>query len=260
MDILMIVIFFAVGIALGSFVNAWVWRTKEGKSVAKGRSMCPDCKHQLSARDNIPVISYLLLKGRCRYCNKPISIQYPLVELITSLLFVALYMYFSPSNPYMWIQLLAWSVATVLLVSAFVYDLRWMILPDKFTLPVIAIAIGLLVLQAIQFGISSIFAQIVATLIFAGLYLAIWVLSKGKLLGGGDIRLALLMGLLLTVPQLLVGVFVAYTVGALVGVLLIAIKLKKRTDAVPLAPFLIFGLYFGLFFGNQISSWYLSMI
>lgn len=256
----MILIFFTVGIALGSFVNAWVWRTKEGKSVAKGRSMCPDCKHQLSARDNIPVISYLLLKGRCRYCDKTISIQYPLVEIITSLLFVALYVYFSPSDAYMWIQLLAWCVATVLLVAAFVYDLRWMILPDKFTLPVIAIGIGLLVLQSIQFGVSSIYAQLIATLIFTGLYIAIWVLSKGKLLGGGDIRLALLMGLLLSVPQLLVGVFVAYTVGALVGVLLIAIKLKKRTDAVPLAPFLIFGLYFGLFFGNQISSWYLSMI
>lgn len=255
-----ILLFFVLGLAMGSFVNAWVWRTKEGKSVAKGRSMCPHCKHQLSVLDNIPVVSYLLLRGKCRYCNKTISIQYPLVEIITSLLFVAVYLYFSPSNLYMWLQVVAWCVATVLLVAAFVYDLRWMILPDKFTLPVIAIAIMLLALQAWQFGVASIYAQLIATLIFTSIYLAIWIFSKGKLLGGGDIRLALLMGLLLTVPQLLVAVFVAYVVGALVGVTLIAIRLKKRTDAVPLAPFLIFGLYFGLFFGNQISSWYLSMI
>ncbi len=260
MDMLIIIIFFVVGLAMGSFVNAWVWRTKEDKSVVKGRSMCPDCGHQLSALDNIPVVSYLLLRGKCRYCNKTISVQYPLVEIITSLLFVAIYLYFAPTNMYMWFQVIAWCVVTVLLVAAFVYDLRWMILPDKFTLPVIAIATVLLAVQVWQFGIASIYAQLIATIVFAGLYLVIWVVSKGKLLGGGDIRLAVLMGLLLSVPQLLVGVFVAYVIGALVGVTLIAIKLKKRTDAVPLAPFLIFGLYFGLFFGNQISSWYLSMI
>lgn len=258
--LIFVTIFFIIGLCFGSFVNAWVWRTKVGKSVAKGRSMCPDCKHQLSAIDNIPLVSYLLLKGKCRYCKKPISIQYPLVELITALLFVALYLYFAPINTYQWFQLVAWCVITVLLVAAFVYDLRHMLLPDKFTLPVVVIAVILLIAQAVQFGISSIYAQLIATLIFAGLYLAIWVLSKGKLLGGGDIRLAVLMGLLLSVPQLLVAVFVAYMVGAILGVLLIAFKFKKRTDAVPLAPFLIFGLYFGLFFGNQISSWYLSMI
>lgn len=260
MDILLVIVFAILGLCFGSFVNAWVWRTKEGKSVAKGRSMCPDCKHQLSATDNIPLVSYLILRGKCRYCHKSISIQYPLVELITSLLFMALYLYFAPIDMYQWFLLVTWCVITVLLVAAFVYDLRWMLLPDKFTLPVVAIAILLLVVQATQYGIASIYSQLIATLIFAGFYLAIWVLSKGKLLGGGDIRLALLMGLLLSVPQLLVAVFIAYTVGALVGVLLIALKLKKRTDAVPLAPFLIFGLYFGLFFGNQISGWYLSMI
>lgn len=260
MNIVYIVIFAVLGLCFGSFVNAWVWRTKEGKSVAKGRSMCPDCKHQLSASDNIPLVSYLLLRGKCRYCHKPISIQYPLVELITSLLFVALYLYFTPVNIYQWVELIAWCVITVLLVAAFVYDLRWMLLPDKFTLPVVLIAILLLVMQAIQYGIPSIYAQLIATAVFAGFYLAVWVLSKGRLLGGGDIRLAVLIGLLLSVPQLLVAIFVAYVLGALVGVLLIALKLKKRTDAVPLAPFLIFGLYFGLFFGYQISSWYLSFI
>lgn len=259
MDIF-IVLFFVIGLAMGSFVNAWVWRTKEGKSVAKGRSMCPDCHHQLSVKDNIPVISYIILRGRCRYCNKPISIQYPLVEIITSLLFVAVYLYFSPGSMYTWFLVAVWCIISVLLISAFVYDLRWMILPDKFTLPVIIMAIILLGVQAVVYGVASVYAQLIAALVFTSVYLAIWILSKGKLLGGGDIRLALLMGLLLSVPQLLVGVFVAYTVGAVVGVLLIAIKLKKRTDAVPLAPFLIFGLYFGLFFGEQISNWYLSMI
>jgi leader peptidase (prepilin peptidase)/N-methyltransferase len=260
MDVLLIIIFVVLGLCFGSFVNAWIWRTKEGKSVAKGRSMCPDCKHQLSATDNIPLVSYLFLRGKCRHCHKPISIQYPLVEIITALLFVALYLYFDPTNAYQWFLLVAWCVITVLLVAAFVYDLRWMLLPDKFTLPVIGIAVILLVAQAMQFGVASIYSQLIATMVFSGFYLVVWVLSKGKILGGGDIRLAVLMGLLLSVPQLLVAVFVTYTIGALVGVLLIALKLKKRTDPVPFAPFLILGLYFGLFFGNQVSSWYLSMI
>jgi leader peptidase (prepilin peptidase)/N-methyltransferase len=158
-----------------------------------------------------------------------------------------------------WVELAGWCIVTVLLIAAFVYDLRYMMLPDQFMLPAIAIAALILGLNAYTYGLSSVVPQLIATAVFGGAYFALWFLSGGKFLGDGDIRLAVVMGLLLSVPQLLVAVFVAYLVGALLGVGLIVTKQKKRTDPVAFGPFLILGLYAGLFFGTQVSNWYLGL-
>lgn len=253
-----LILFFLLGLSFGSFVNAWVWRVKTGKSVADGRSICPKCKHQLAATDNIPLVSFVLLRAKCRYCKKSISWQYPLVELATGLLFGALYLYFRPSDFYNWVNLSLWCVASIFLIAAFVYDLKHMELPDRFMLPVIGIGLLLIWLGAIHTGWHSVIPQLIATGVFTGAYFGLWLFSSGKFLGDGDIRLAAAMGLMLLVPQLLVGVFAAYVVGATVGVGLIALKGKKRTGQVPMGPFLIFGLYFGLFWGVQIANWYLA--
>lgn len=253
-----LVLFFLLGLTFGSFVNAWVWRVRTGKSIAKGRSVCPSCKHQLAWYDNIPLVSFVILRAKCRYCKKPISWQYPLVELATGLLFAALYLHFLPKGLYLWLQLALWCVASVFLVAGFVYDYLHMELPDRFMLPVIAIGLMLIGLAGLHNGWLSIVPQLIATGVFTAAYFALWFFSKGTFLGDGDIRLAAAMGLLLLVPQLLVAVFVAYAVGAIVGVFLIAVKGKKRTSAVAMGPFLIFGLYFGLFWGVQIASWYLK--
>jgi len=252
------VLSFVLGLIVGSFANVLVLRTQKGESIVSPGSHCPNCHEPLKWQDNIPVFSYLLLKGKCRYCHKLISWQYPVVEAAVAMLFVSLYAYFTPGDVFGWLVLILWWIATVLLVAAFVYDLRWYELPDQFTLPVIGIAVLLLIFAASQNGLQSIVPQLIATVIYTGIYFALYILSKEKFLGGGDIRLAVLMGLLLSVSQLLVGVFVAYLSGALAGLLFIALGRKNRTDRIPFAPFLIFGLYFGLFFGSQISAWYLS--
>lgn len=252
------VLFFLLGLSFGSFINAWIWRLNTGKSVATGRSMCTKCKHQLAWYDNIPVVSFVILKAKCRYCKKSISWQYPAVELSTAILFAGLYWHFQPVTNGSWLELVLWCIASVFLVAAFVYDLKWMLLPDRFTLPVIGIGLVLLLAKGIQNGTSSIVPQLIAAVIFAGIYFAMWYFSKGKILGDGDIRLAGAMGLLLLVPQLVVAVFVAYVVGAALGVYLIVKKGRGRTSAVPMGPFLIFGLYFGLFWGTQIANWYLK--
>ncbi len=252
-------LFLLLGLCLGSFVNAWVWRTKTGRSIATERSMCPHCKHQLKWYENMPLISYIMLKGKCSNCNKPISIQYPLVELSTGLLFVALYWHFGPIYRVEWLELAGWCLATVFLVAAFVYDYHYMQLPDRFMLPVIGIGIALVAIQVFTYGWGTVVPQLLATAVFGGLYFALWFFSGGRFLGDGDIRLAVAMGLLLTVPQLLVAIFISYLLGATVGVVLIASKKKKRTDPVPFGPFLIIGLYLGLFYGLQISNWYLGL-
>ena len=255
-----IILFALLGLSLGSFINAWVWRVKTGKSIVKGRSMCPHCKHQLEWYDNIPLLSFMLLKAKCRYCKKPISWQYPIVELSTALLFAALYLHFSPITGYSWLELGLWCLASVFLVSAFVYDLKWMLLPDRFTLPAVAIGLVLVVLAGASSGWAAVVPQLIAAVVFGAMYFGLWYFSGGRLLGDGDIRLAVAMGLLLLVPQLFVAVLVAYVTGALVGVYLMTQKGKTRTTAVPMGPLLIFGLYFGLFFGSEIARWYMTFV
>ncbi len=255
-----IILLFLLGLTFGSFVNAWVWRVKAGKSVATGRSMCPNCKKQLDWYDNIPLVSYILLRGKCRNCKKPISIQYPLVELLSGSLFIGLYLHFNPTQNNTWLEFALWCAATVFLLAAFIYDLKNMLLPDRFTLPVIGIGAILVILNSVENGPASIEPQLIATSIFVAIYFSMWFFSRGRFLGDGDIRMAAVMGLLLAVPQLIVGVFTAYIAGALVGIYLISKKGKKRDSAVPMGPFLIFGIFFGLFLGSQIANWYMGFI
>ena len=136
---MIIAILAVVGLILGSFVNALVWRMHEGLSVAHGRSMCPHCKHTLAARDLVPVFSWLMLRGKCRYCKKPISPQYPLVELATSGLFVASYIWwpsvFTGSQEAIFVL---WLAILVGLVALAVYDIKWFLLPNKLIYPLSA--------------------------------------------------------------------------------------------------------------------------
>lgn len=249
---------FVLGLLVGSFINAWVWRVKNHKSIVKGRSSCPNCSHKLNNIDLIPVLSYILLKGKCRHCKQKISIQYPLVEIATASIYMLLLWHFGFNSIQNVVNLIIWCIVSIFVIAAFLYDLDYMQLPDRFMMPAIILAAGLLVYNSTVVGLQTVWPQLLATAIFAGIYFGLWLSSKGKFLGGGDIRVAVAMGLLLTVPQLLVAIFVAYLAGAMVGLVLIATKNKKRTDKVALAPFLIGGLYFGLFFGTQLSNWYLN--
>ena len=251
-----IILMLLLGLSFGSFVNAWVWRVKTGKSVASGRSICPNCKKQIAWYDNVPVLSFIILSGKCRNCKKPISLQYPLVELAGGLLFTLLYLHFIPTKNNTWLELGLWCAATVFLLAAFIYDLKYMVLPDRFTLPAVAIGAMLVTINSVENGTKSIEPQLVATTVFVLIYFGLWFFSKGKYLGDGDIRLAAVMGLLLTLSQLIVGVFVAYILGALIGIYLISKRNKKINSAIPMGPFLIFGIYFGLLFGSQVASWY----
>jgi prepilin signal peptidase PulO-like enzyme (type II secretory pathway) len=249
-----------LGLVFGSFINAWVWRTHSKKSVLKGRSMCPECKHTLAWYDLIPVFSWIGLGGKCRYCKNPISLQYPLVELLTALLFGLLYFLVLPFSALGWIQLILLFAITVLLVAAFVYDARYMLLPEKFMLPAVVLAGLYLLTSVLQFGWGTLVPQLVAFVVAVTAFTALWFFSKGKWLGAGDIRIVAIMGLLLPPKQLLVGLFAAYVAGAVWGVYLIVAKGKGRKSKVPFGPFLIIGLYIGLFFGVQIADWYLGLV
>ena len=248
-----------LGVVLGSFINAWVWRTRENLSIVRGRSMCPSCKHQLAWQDLIPVFSYITLGGKCRYCRKPISILYPALELATGALFAGLYLYFQPTIWQAWLQLAILLAISVLLIAAFVYDSKYMQLPEAYMLPAIALAALSLGLTAFWQGWAGLTSQLVALAVVVAVYSALWYFSGGKWLGAGDIRVVAVMGLILGPKALMVALFGAYLIGAAYGVYILRGKKQKRGIRLPFGPFLIIGFYIGIFAGNQIANWYLGL-
>jgi prepilin signal peptidase PulO-like enzyme (type II secretory pathway) len=260
MEIIYAFLFLFLGIILGSFINAWVWRIENDLSVVKGRSMCPHCKHTLAWYDLIPVLSYVALKGKCRYCKAKISRQYPIIELTTGLLFMSTYILLSPASIQGWVQLGIILLISILLVAAYIYDAKHMELPEIFMLPAIALGLLYFGLNIFWQGYIAMITQAIALGLFIIAYTALWYFSKGQWLGAGDIRLAAIMGLFLVPKQLVVGIFAAYLVGSVYGVSVLIKSKKKQGIKVPFGPFLIIGFYFGLFFGTQIANWYLGFI
>ncbi|MCC7543146.1 prepilin peptidase [bacterium] len=249
------------GLLVGSFLNAWIWRLAHGKHVSRGRSMCPHCHTQLKWYELIPVLSYIGLRGRCRTCHKSISFQYPLVELLTALSWVGLFVYFQPKTSFGMAEFGVWLVVTTLLIASFVYDWLHMELPDQFTIPAIVVAASWLVVRWLLFHESSLaISQLICAGLFGGFYLLMWFGSRGKWLGDGDIRLAVLMGLILTPTQLVVAIFATYFIGAVISLVLIVLKFKTRKDAIAFGPFLIIGMYVGFFAGERLLDAYFKLL
>ncbi len=270
---MIIAILTLLGLCLGSFTNAFVWRlheqSKKGAkknkdlSITKGRSMCPNCKHALGLADLIPVLSWLSLRGKCRYCHKPISIQYPLVELLMALLFVVSYMWW----PYGFelagiVQYIFWLPSLVILMSLLIYDLKWMLLPNRLVWPFVwftAVNAGLQII--LRHDINLIFQAFWGVVCLAGLFYVIFQLSKGRWIGGGDVKLAIALGLLVGGPlKAFLLLFVASVIGVLVTIPLLAKKQKKMTSQIPFGPFLIIGTFVVYLFGSSIVSWYLHSL
>ena len=267
---------FLLGLCIGSFLNVVILRLEKGESFAKGRSYCPNCKHQLAWFDLIPVFSFLFLKGRCRYCGKKISIQYPLVELAAGILFIFIFWKFG----FIWnlgfgtwdlIKLcFMWYVISSLIII-FVYDLKYYLIPDKILFPAIIIAFFYRVLDFgnlklfgiwdLGFGISPLFLNyFIASIIASGFFLFIFLISRGAWMGFGDVKLAILLGLLLGFPNILVGLFLSFFFGAILGVILLFFKKYGLKSELPFAPFLIIGTLVALFFGEKIIDWYLHFL
>jgi len=269
------VVVFILGLTVGSFLNCVIYRLKTGQNFLKGHSSCPHCLHQLKWYDLIPVLSFILLKGKCRYCKKPISWQYPLVELITGLLFLQIFNFqfswtlsgglsvellFNEFSIFNFLNLIYYWFIVSLLIVIFVYDLKWYVIPDKIVYPAIIIAL----IFNFQFSIFNQFSifkfSILSALGTSIFFLAIFLISRGKWLGFGDVKLAFFMGLFLGFPDILVALFLAFLIGAMIGLGLIIFKKKGLKSEIPFGPFLITGTLIALFWGNQIINWYLNLI
>ena len=249
-----------LGLLVGSAINAFVWRLHVKKSWLRGHSMCPHCEHRLGAKDLVPVLSWVLLRGRCRYCKKPIHWQYPAVELTTAALFGASVAVIAPDMVKGYVLLAIWLWLLIQLLILAVYDLRWMLLPDKVVIPAIGVALAQLGLLAAWGGPTQVWlGPLLAALLMGG---AFWVLASvagGRLMGGGDVKLVVLMGLILGLQRTALALFIGFDTAALVGIVLILVHRRKRSDYLPFGPFLIAGTIVAFLYGASIIHWYLRI-
>jgi prepilin signal peptidase PulO-like enzyme (type II secretory pathway) len=263
---------FIFGSIIGSFLNSIIYRLE--KPIKTKRSFCPYCYHKLSWKDLIPLLSFLFLKGKCRYCKKPISLQYPLVELFTACLFLLAtnYQLQTTKDQLSFVALLySWFVISFLVII-FVYDLKHFLIPNKIIYSLIGIVFvyrllelfGLEILDLFhglnfEFLSSDIINSFLSAIFTTTFFLSIFLVSRGQWLGFGDVKLGFLIGLFLGFPKILVALFLAFFIGAIIGIGLVLLKKKNLKSQIPLAPFLITGTFLAWFFGKELIDFYLRI-
>jgi leader peptidase (prepilin peptidase)/N-methyltransferase len=244
---------FLFGSIVGSFLNVCIWRLPREESIVFPPSRCPACGAGIRPRDNLPILGWLLLRGRCRDCREPISPRYPLVELLTAVLFLLAYRKAGPT----W-ELLAGLVLLSAMVVIVFIDLDHMIIPDVITLP--GIVLGLLLTPLLPHTLlSGVVGAAVGGLYFYLAAVISHLVLKKEGMGGGDIKMAAMMGAFLGWQLLLVAIFLALLLGSATGITLLVLKRKERGDPIPFGPFLALGTVIAYFVGTPLLDWYLSL-
>lgn len=240
---------FITGLLVGSFLNVCIYRIPLGQTVVTNPSHCFACEAKIKPWDLIPIVSYLLLWGKCRYCGAKISWQYPLVEFLTGSLYLLAAWYWGFS----WATL-SMIVFFSMLVVVTVIDLHHQIIPNRVLLVGGVLGVPLIYLQSLEQLKSGALAFLTAGL----LMFIIAVASRGGM-GGGDIKLAAVMGLFLGLKLTAVALFLAFLIGGTIGIILLATGKKGRKDAVPFGPFLAVGSLLAALLGERIILWYTGL-
>lgn len=245
------VLIFILGLIVGSFSNVCIYRIPRNESIVYPASHCLKCRSNISPKDNIPLLSFILLKGRCRNCKSKISIQYPIVELLTGLIYLIIYLTYGLS-----VQTLIYIfLSSSLIIIAFI-DLNEQIVPDEISLP--GIVIGFVISFFVPY--ISFINSALGVFIGGGIILIIGmggsVIFKKEAMGGGDVKLAAMIGAFLGWRYIIISLFLGFFLGALAGIFLILSKIKRREDVVPFGPFIVLGSLITLLWGEKIISWY----
>lgn len=261
-----------LGLAIGSFLNVVVYRVPAGRSLTPD-SACPKCGTAIRRRDNIPVISWLILRGRCRGCHEPISARYPLVEAGTAIAFVLVALRFGPAifeatttadAVSRSIELVAFLMLTAVSIALALIDLDTKRLPNVIVLP--SLAAGILLLGAAALVRGDLQALAGAAIGGAGLFVLYFVLafvSGGRGMGMGDVKLSAVIGLylgFLGFGSLLVGAFAAFVFGGLFGLALMIVRRAGRKTQIPFGPWMILGAWVGVFAGGSLADLYFGAV
>jgi leader peptidase (prepilin peptidase) / N-methyltransferase len=273
MTIIFATLSLVLGALIGSFLSVVIFRIRENKKgIFFSRSICPHCETKLKKRHLIPVISWIFLKGKCAFCRKNISPRYLFLELTTALLFLLTFLNFNFLIPifssidaslitysidYLLLEkFIIYIVLFSLLIAILFYDLLYQEIPDRLSLPAIAVAI----VSSIILGTPEIFDMLIASATFFAFFGIQILISKGEWVGGGDLRMAILIGTLLGLKFGLMALILAYFIGAVISIgLIIAGKAGGKTK-IPFAPFLISGILLAIFLGENIYTFYQTFI
>lgn len=242
---LSIIVIFLLGISLGSFLNVVVDRFATGRSLVKGRSYCESCKRTIEIIDLIPVLSYVILRGRCRFCKKKIPLRIFLVEIFTGIITVYVFLFFGSISI---ISLISIYVLTLLFIAIFFIDLEYGIIPDKLTV-LLTIVASVFVISSGADIFNHLFSALGSLLFFIGLF----VVTKGKGMGLGDVKVSFALGLVLGFPLVIYGLYIAFLTGAFISIILVLWRKKTfRSGTVPFGPFLTASTLFTIFFGKTL--------
>lgn len=261
-----------LGLAFGSFTNALAWRVYEQNrktnkkskgdlSVTRGRSMCVHCNHTLSSLDLIPVFSWFWLKGRCRYCKKPISWHYPLVELLFMFALLFLYLLWPVVvSGWQWVLFALWLPMLVCGFALAIIDIQHQLLPNRLMYPLGVLSLSYALLSAlIQNDIHVLVSSAIGSLALFAFFYSIYQISKGRWIGGGDVRLVAVIGLLLGWQKGLLSILVAsYLAVAVIFVLIILRKYHKKM-LIAFGPFLFLATYLVFLYGDIAIDYYRSI-
>ena len=241
------VFIFILGLIFGSFVSALTWRYPKGISIKKGRSICPNCRKQIRWFDNIPLFSFLFLGGKCRNCGRPISFRYPVIELTTGTGFLIL----GVIIPLDFLKLIYALILFVVLFSIFITDLENQIIPDSFVFFGIMVA----VIYFIVAGGPAIFDALFVGFTASVLLLVIHLVTKGRGMGLGDVKFAVLGGLIVGPRLFLIWLLLAFLTGAAVGIILILGRKAHLKSQIAFGPFLVLAIPLALVYGEKILFW-----
>ena len=264
-----------VGLSVGSFLNVVIYRfplmlendwksqcrelleleekSQETITLSKPASTCPQCGHKIRAWENIPVISYLLLKGKCSECQSSISLQYPLIELLTGCLSLAVAIKFGVSWQTLFALILTWS-----LVSMSVIDIHKQILPDDITLPILWLGLLISIYSIFTDPVSSIIGAAAGYMILWCIYQLFKLLTGKEGMGFGDFKLLALFGAWFGWELLPLVIILSSATGAIIGILMIVVKKHEKSTPIPFGPYLAIAGWISMMWGTQIMHWYLS--
>lgn len=263
---------FIIGATIGSFLSVVVYRLDQHqKKVVFSRSICPDCKKQIKWTHLIPIFSWLFLRGKCAYCGKKISFHYLALEILTAISFLAVFLKWnfitaaaSTIDPTALNYFIDWEIFRMFfyyliifsfLIGIFFYDLINKEIPDKLSIPAIVIAF----FGGLIFGIPSLSSMLIGGAVLFGFFALQLYFSKGKWIGGGDLRLGALIGVLLGWKLGLVALVISYLVGGLASLILLISNKVTRKSTIPFGPFLVIGTITTIFFGEKILNWYINL-
>lgn len=245
-----------IGLVIGSFLNAAVFRLNNGVSLVSGRSFCPKCKKKIFWFDNIPLFSFFLLGGKCRNCHRPISWRYPILEALTAIFTVAVYLSASDFFQLVWLLIVVWSLLLI-----FFSDLEYFIIPDG------AVVVGVAASLIYWLAASLVFSSATPLLLRLGsaigamvFFLSLYLITSGKGMGMGDAKLAFLMGLALGWPRIIWAVFGAFITGSAAGVFLLAVGKKRWKDRIAFGPFLSASTVIFILWGQKAINFIMGIL